>query len=82
MDLATVQAGMSEIFSDLFEHNIGVSPELTAKDVEGWDSFRQVEIIMAVEEKFHLKFTSKEIDGFATLGDLMRVVLRRAKSPS
>jgi hypothetical protein len=33
-----------------------------AKDVEGWDSFKQVEIIVATQEAFGVKLTSREID--------------------
>jgi acyl carrier protein len=49
--------------------------ELTAKDVAGWDSFKQIEIILAVEEKYGVKFRTRELDSLHNVGDLARVVL-------
>ena len=51
-----------------------LTPELTAKDVQGWDSFKQIEIIMASEERFGIKFTTRELDSLQNVGDLVRVV--------
>ena len=48
--------------------------ELSAKDVQGWDSFKQIEIIMATEERFGMKFTTRELDSLQNVGDLVRVV--------
>lgn len=73
-----VRQGLAEIFADVFmRDDIAIDPSLTAKDVAGWDSFKQVEIIMATEERFGMRFTSREVDGFRTLGDLMTVVEAR-----
>ena len=76
---AKVIEGLREIFAEVFmRDDIPVSPDLTAKDVEGWDSFKQVEIIMATEQHFRMRFLSSEVDGFQTLGDLIRAVAQRA----
>ena len=54
--------------------DIVLTPGLTAKDVQGWDSFKQIEIIMAIEEQFGIKFTTRELDSLQNVGDLVRVV--------
>ena len=75
-----VYAGLAEIFSDVFmRDDIVLSDELKAKDVDGWDSFKQIEILMATEARFAMKFTSAEIDGFKQLGDLAEVVSLRGR---
>jgi acyl carrier protein len=67
--------GLAEIFSDVFmRDDIPIKPELTAKDVEGWDSFKQIEIIMAVEEKFGIRFETKDLDTMKNVGDMVRVI--------
>ncbi|MDE2240572.1 MAG: acyl carrier protein, partial [Rhodospirillales bacterium] len=44
---------LKDLFKDLFKmQEIEVRPELSAKDVVGWDSFKQVEITLALEEEF------------------------------
>ena len=72
--------GMTEIFADVFmREDIAINPMLTAADIPGWDSFKQVEIIMAAEERFKMRFTSGEVDGFKCLGDLMAAVAIRGR---
>lgn len=80
IDEGTVRAAMAEVLADVFlRDDIAVTPALAAKDVPGWDSFKQVEIIMATEERFGMRFTSQEVDGFRYLGDLMAVVAARGR---
>jgi len=69
---------LTEVFADVFfRDDIVLSPDLSAKDVEGWDSFKQVEIVMAAEEHFKFKFTSSELDNMRTLADLVRPIVQR-----
>lgn len=74
---------LAGVFSDVFlRDDIPLSDELSAKDVEGWDSFKQIEIVMATEECFAMKFTSSELDNMQKLGDLVRIVAQRGKAPA
>ncbi len=73
-----VYAALTEIFRDVFmRDDMELKPELTAKDVKGWDSFKQIEIIIAVEEKYGVKFHTKELDSLSNVGDLARVVMAK-----
>jgi acyl carrier protein len=73
-----VYAALGEIFSEVFMRtDIPLSPTLTADDVEGWDSFKQIEIIMATEERFGIKLRTKEIDALGNVGDLARTILEK-----
>ncbi len=66
---------LTEIFHDVFmRDDLVLKAELSAKDVQGWDSFKQIEIIMAIEERFGIKFTTRELDSLQNVGDLVRVV--------
>ena len=66
---------LNEIFADVFmRDDIVLSPELTAKQVQGWDSFKQIEIIMASEEKWGIKFNTRELDSLRCVGDLAGMV--------
>jgi acyl carrier protein len=79
MTEAAVYEGLRDIFADVFlRDDIPLAPALTAKEVDGWDSFKQIEIIISVEERFGVKFTSREIDGLRSVGDLVAVVLSKA----
>ena len=73
-----IYIALTEIFHDvLMRDDLVLTPELTAKDVEGWDSFKQIEIIIACEERFGVKFNTREIDSLNSLGDLAVVIARK-----
>jgi acyl carrier protein len=77
MEEAKVYQVLQEIFADIFlRDDIPLSASLTAQDVAGWTSFKQVEIIMETEQRFGVRFTSTEVDGFRNLGDLVAAVTR------
>jgi acyl carrier protein len=72
---AEIYRDLSEIFADVFmRDDIVLSASLTAKDVKGWDSFKQIEIIMASEEKWGIKFNTRELDALRCVGDLANMV--------
>jgi acyl carrier protein len=73
-----IYGALTEIFRDVFmRDDLTLRPELTAKDVPGWDSFKQIEIIIAIEEKYQIKFRTRELDGLHNVGDLARTVLAK-----
>ena len=79
LDEPAIYAALAEIFRDLFGRgDLVLTPQLTATDVPGWDSFRQIEIIMASEERFGIKFTTRELDNLDSLGRLVAVIAARA----
>jgi acyl carrier protein len=79
-DGADVYGVLGEIFRDVFMRNVVLRPELTAKDVPGWDSFKQIEIIVALEERYAIKFHTRELDSLHTVGDLARVLAAKTRS--
>jgi len=50
------------------------SDEMKASDVPGWDSLNHVNVILAVEKHFNVRFKSAEILRLKTVGDLQRLV--------
>ncbi len=74
MTEAELYPAVTEIFRDVFMRDVELRPELTAKDVPGWDSFKQIEIIVALEEKYAIKFHTRELDSLHNVGDLVRVL--------
>ena len=76
---AEIYKGLNEIFSDVFmRDDLTLTPTLTAKDVKGWDSFKQIEIIMASEERWGIKFNTRELDALRSLGDLATMIGSKA----
>lgn len=78
MSETEVYATLNNIFRDVFlRDDLVLAPQLTAKDVPGWDSFKQIEILIAIEEKYGIKFRAKELDGFKNVGDLAQAVVAK-----
>ena len=78
-DQAKIYADLTEIFNDVFmRDDMTLTPELSAKDVAGWDSFKQIEIMVSVEERFGIKLNTREIDSLRNVGDLAEVIMKKA----
>jgi acyl carrier protein len=77
---AEIYEQLTEIIRDvLMDFDLALRPDLTAKEVDGWDSYKMIEILVAVESHFGLKVKSKELDDMENVGDLVTLI-RRAKS--
>ena len=75
MTEAEIYAALDEIFRDVFlRDDIKLTPELSANDLAGWDSFKQIDIILAVEGRYGIKFNTRELDSLHNVGDLVRVI--------
>jgi acyl carrier protein len=61
--------------------DLSLSPSMTAEDVPGWDSLAHVQIMVAIEQAFKIRFRTGEIAAIANVGDLVkRVEMRLAGS--
>ena len=68
------------IFRDIFDNeDLVVTEETVAADVEDWDSFAQMQIIMAIEEMFAISFSTDEVTAFENVGDIVRAVEKYTK---
>ena len=73
-----IYAFLRQVFADVFgRDDIVLHPSLMSQDVVGWDSFRQVEITLALEEKFSIRIRTKELNELANVGDLVALVLQK-----
>jgi acyl carrier protein len=56
--------------------NLSLEPSTTARDVEGWDSLTHVQIIVAIEKAFNIRFRTGEMAGIANVGELVSRIAR------
>ena len=69
---------MTEIFRELFADDyIVLTPETTADDIDGWDSFNHISVIVAVETRLGVKMTTSEIEGLSNVGALVAAIERK-----
>lgn len=66
---------LTSVFHDVFDDDtIVVTPELTAADVDEWDSLRHIRLVAAVEKKFGLNFSAAEIGRLKNVGQLVSLI--------
>ncbi len=75
MDQAAIYSELTEIFHDLFDDDsIVVTPSLSAKDVDGWDSLTHIRLIITIEKAFKVKFSTSEIAKLEKVSDLVCLI--------
>lgn len=74
---------LNEVFSEVFDDaDINISREMTANDVEAWDSLSHVNLIIAIESEFDINFSQKQILTFKSVGDLLDCIQSKLKTDS
>lgn len=75
MNRNEINEKLTAIFHEVFnDNNIVLSDEMTAKDVENWDSLTHMLMITKVEESFGIKFKLKELNKLKMVGDLISII--------
>jgi acyl carrier protein len=73
-----IYSQLTEIFRNLFDDNsIVLTPETTAADIEEWDSFNHINLIVAIETHFGIKFKTAELDQLHNVGHLAEAIERK-----
>lgn len=72
MERNTVLAEVQDIFRDVLDdEEIVLTDATSADDIEEWDSLSHIQLIVAIEKHFKIKFTSKEILSWKNVGELV-----------
>lgn len=69
---------LEEIFRDVFDdEDIVLCDETTAADIEDWDSLEQINLIVAIERKYDIKFNIVEVGEMKNVGDMVESIMKR-----
>ena len=67
------------MFQDVFDdETITVNENTTSADVEEWDSLAHIDLVLAVETEFGMKFTIGEATSMKDVGEMVDIILSRA----
>lgn len=66
---------LAPVFQEVFDEDALVpTPEMTADDVDEWDSISHIRLVVAIEEAFGVRFTTAELTGLANVGDMVALI--------
>ena len=71
---------LDEVFQDEFDdESIHVTEATVSDDIDDWDSLEHINLIVAIERRFNMKFTMGEVTGMKNVGEMVDIILQRAK---
>lgn len=75
MSIEEIIKQVNPIFIDVLDNPaIDIKPETTSDDIEEWDSLNHIQLIVAIEKHFNIKFTAAEIVDFNNVGELCEAI--------
>jgi acyl carrier protein len=75
MTTAEIIEKLIPIFQDVLDiEQVALTETTSAADIEEWDSLSHIQLIVAIEKFFKIKFTSTEIASFKNVGDLCKTI--------
>jgi len=78
LSTAQIVNRLTGIFREVLdEDSLVLRDDLTADQVESWDSLNHIDLIVAVERNFKIRFTTAEITSLKNVGELVNLVQRK-----
>lgn len=69
---------LNNIFEDILDlEKISLNEFTTADDIEEWDSLNNIQIIVAIEKHFQIKFLTSEIENFKNIGEMINSIYQK-----
>jgi acyl carrier protein len=80
MSTESIIAELQPIFRDVFDlPSLQLRPETSASTVDGWDSLAHINLVMAVESHYKIKFALGELQGLKNVGEMADLIGRKLK---
>ena len=78
LSTAQIVNRLTDIFREVLEDDsLVLRDDLTADQVESWDSLNHIDLIVAVERNFKIRFTTAEITSLRNVGELINLVQQK-----
>lgn len=78
MDQDEVMNRIQRVFDDVFNDGVQARQDLSANEVEEWDSLTNAAILMAIESEFGVQVSPGEAQSLKNIGELVSLITRRA----
>ena len=72
---------ITSIFQDVFDSpHLLITSSTTARDVPGWDSLTNINLIFAIEHEFKVKFALGEIQELNDVGEMADLIQKKLET--
>lgn len=80
IDNNQIMSKVTSIFQEVFDDDeMSISPEMTASDVDGWDSLTHIKLIISHESAFNIKFDTTEISELKNVSDFIDLLKQKIR---
>ncbi len=70
-------ARLTDIFRNVFDDDeIVLTDSTTADDIEDWDSLEQINLLVAIEKRFNIKFQLADVSHLENVGAMVDLVAK------
>lgn len=81
MNRADIYEKLNDVFREVFDDDdITVNDATTAADIEDWDSLEHINLVVAVEKKFGVKFNMGEVNDFQNVGEMVDTIIKKLEA--
>lgn len=76
---AQIKKRLNDVFIRVFDDDkIRIFDQMTAADLEEWDSLMHVMLVLGVEKEFGLSLNAKEVGALNNVGEMITILEARA----
>ena len=80
MEREEVYQRLNKVFCEILDdESIELHDETVAKDVDGWDSFEHINLIVGVEEEFGFKIPMGKVVTMKNVGEMVDLIMKFGK---
>ena len=81
--MSNTQARLTQIFREVFENPaLAITRQTTAEDIVEWDSLMHIQLIVAAEKQFDVRFGVGEVEKLQNVGDMLDLIDRKLAAAS
>lgn len=71
----TTQDKVQEVFRDIFDdEQLAVTPTTSADDIDDWDSLAHINLVVAIEKEFNIRFALGELENLKNVGEMVELI--------
>jgi len=75
-----IRKSLTEVFREVFDNDaLVLRDETNADDIEEWDSYMHINIVVATEMRFGIKFQTAEIEALRNVGEFVDLIYRKSQ---